>query len=75
MTTRPGTWERVRTNAGYHARLVGANGETVLTSEVYPDPDTATEAIALAARTGRATVFANDDEPMFTDVDERGAGL
>jgi uncharacterized protein YegP (UPF0339 family) len=32
------TWfELVRTDAGWHVRLVAANGETVMSSEVHPD--------------------------------------
>lgn len=32
---RPGKWIVVRTDAGSHVVLKGANGEIVLTSEVY----------------------------------------
>lgn len=32
---RPGKWVVVRTDAGSHLVLKGANGEIVLTSEVY----------------------------------------
>lgn len=32
-----GRWVPVRTDAGYHLRLVGANGEIVLNSEVYTE--------------------------------------
>jgi uncharacterized protein YegP (UPF0339 family) len=37
----------VRTNAGYHARFVAANGEIVWTTEVYTQLDTALDAIDL----------------------------
>lgn len=45
MTKTP--WEVVRTDAGFHVRFVAANGEPVLSSEVYPRKETAEEAIDL----------------------------
>ena len=44
---RPGIWQRVHTDAGWHLRLIGANGEPVLTSEKYPEKRTATEALSV----------------------------
>lgn len=84
MTERPGTWQRVRTESGWHLRLIGANGEPVLTSEVYTDPRTVTNALILIYRTAgadldtelappdRLTAWANDH--ALVDVDERGTG-
>lgn len=44
---RPGRFVVVRTDAGFHVRLVGANGEPVLTSEAYTDVQTAVDAIGV----------------------------
>lgn len=48
--TRPAQWKKVKTDAGWHVRLVGANGEIVLSSEVYTREDTADEALEIAER-------------------------
>ena len=48
--TRPGRWETVQTDAGWHLRLVGANGEIVLSSEVYTRKEAADAALELARR-------------------------
>lgn len=50
-TPRPGDWFPVQTDNGWHLRLVGANGEPVLTSEVYTDKRQVDGAIALVAKT------------------------
>lgn len=42
---RPGTWQRVRTNAGWHLRLVAANGEAVVDGEVLEDAASVTVAL------------------------------
>lgn len=49
MTT-PARWQHVITDAGHHLRLTGANGETVLTSEVYTDPRQVGAALAVTRR-------------------------
>lgn len=43
-------WEHVVTDAGHHLRLRGGNGEPIMTSEVYTDPQTVREAYYLAKR-------------------------
>lgn len=78
MSRQPeaGTWQRVRTDAGWHARLVGANGEIVFTSEVYTDPDTAENALAVALRSlGDGTVMVDGEAMMIdlVDIDERAS--
>lgn len=47
-------WEHVLTDAGHHLRLRGANGETILTSEVYEDGRSVPEALAVVRKTGNA---------------------
>lgn len=42
-----GHWERVHTPAGWHLRLVGANGEIVLSSEVYADKRSCLDALMM----------------------------
>lgn len=49
--TRPGRWEHVITDAGHHLRLVGANGEIVMTTEVYEDARSCAQAFSVAERT------------------------
>jgi uncharacterized protein YegP (UPF0339 family) len=44
-------WRPVQTDTGYHIQLVGGNGEVVLTSEVYSDPRSCTDAVLLASDT------------------------
>lgn len=46
--TRRAKWQKVKTEAGWHVRLVGANGEIVFSSEVYTREETADDALALA---------------------------
>ena len=40
-------FDLVRTDAGWHVRLTGTNGEIVMTSEVYPDRRDAENVYAL----------------------------
>lgn len=58
---QPGRWEQVRTQQGWHARLVGANGEIVLTSEVYTDPRTAQRAVEIARESGGLDIAEVDE--------------
>jgi uncharacterized protein YegP (UPF0339 family) len=52
-------WERVRTDAGWHLRLRAANGEVIMTSEVYVRGDTADEALRLVleSTTGQPSTY------------------
>lgn len=50
MAERTPHWQRVRTDAGWHLRLVGGNGEPVLTSEVYTDQRTVEEALRVVTQ-------------------------
>lgn len=59
-------WQPVQTDAGWHVRLVGANGETVLTSEVYQDPRQCADAIVLASST-TMTHFLKDERTKKPD--------
>lgn len=59
-------WEHVITDAGHHLRLVGANNEIVLTSEVYQDADEVTNALQLVRKVTN-TFYAH--QPRM--VDER----
>lgn len=67
---QPGKWERVRTDAGWHLRLKGANGEIVVTSETYNDARQVAEALGLIVRTASSVMFSTEG-PGITDVDER----
>lgn len=60
--SRAATWEIVRTEAGYHLRLVGANGEPVATTEVYTTRETALMALSIIDAV---------DVQEFRSVDER----
>lgn len=73
MSIRPGTWERVHTDAGWHLRLVGANGEPVMTSEVYEDRDSCDEALEIVRRSvpGVYGPDSFDVAEYLKDVDER----
>ena len=72
--TRPGTWERVHTDAGWHLRLKGANGEPVLTSEVYIDPRSCENALEVAIRAiGLTDVYTVSIGGLLADVDERAS--
>lgn len=69
--SRPGRFQIVETEAGFHVRLVGANGEPVVTSEPYTAMATAVDAIGVvcvAVDALRAHVNA------IEEVDERPAG-
>ena len=68
MSGSVGKWVSVRTDAGYHLRLVGANGEVVLTSEKYDDPRSVQEAVNLVYRTVQQQEFAVTE---IEQVDER----
>jgi uncharacterized protein YegP (UPF0339 family) len=62
-STLPGKWRGIRTTAGVHLQLKGANGEPVLTSEVYENDESLQVALDLVGRT----------EPVLTEiVDLRG---
>lgn len=56
-----GRWQMVVTDAGQHLRLVGGNGEIVLTQEVVEDPRTVLEALELVRRTPNVTVETVDE--------------
>lgn len=51
----PGTWQAVHTDAGYHLRLRGANGEDVVWDENHPDKRDVDNAlqVVIASVTGR----------------------
>jgi uncharacterized protein YegP (UPF0339 family) len=72
---RPGIWQRVHTDSGWHLRLVGANGEPVLTSEKYTQRSTATEALSVVLNS--VTPFfegianGTDTNALVQDLDER----
>jgi uncharacterized protein YegP (UPF0339 family) len=44
---RRGQWQVVQTDAGWHLRLVAANGENILASEVYTRRETAEQAFGI----------------------------
>lgn len=69
-TVRPGTWQSVRTAAGWHLRLVGANGEPVLTTEVYTDPRQVEETLNLIRRSSQQLEF-DAASTVLEPVDER----
>lgn len=61
--TLPGHYEKALTDAGWHVRIMGANGEPVFTSEPYTEEQAADEAIKFAQRTanaGRPTTFSDE---------------
>jgi uncharacterized protein YegP (UPF0339 family) len=62
MTAR---FEVVRTDEGWHARVKGANGEIVMSSEVYTTEETARDAVLLVKRLNRYS--------RVTMVDKRSA--
>lgn len=67
----PGRFQVVTTDAGLHVRLVGGNGEPVVTSEVHPDVRTAVDAIGVVCEAVDALrAHVNSIE----EVDERTAG-
>jgi uncharacterized protein YegP (UPF0339 family) len=80
-------FELVRTDAGWHCRLVGTNGEIVMASEVHPDRRDAESVLALcrgalprngyvdertAAADAQTTASGGDSVPASDD--EAGAG-
>ena len=70
--TRRAEWQKVHTDSGWHLRLVGANHEIVLVSEVYEDPDSADEALAIAANSLHDEYRSVADFKNFaTEVDQR----
>lgn len=69
--SRPGKFVVVTTDAGLHVRLVGANGEPVMTSEPYTDVRTAVDAIGVVcAAVDGLRAHVNSIE----EVDERTTG-
>lgn len=54
MSTAPGHFVIVTTDAGPHLRVVGANGEIILTSEPYADVRAAERAIVLVGQAYRS---------------------
>ena len=62
MSARSPHWVTVRTDSGWHVRLIGGNGEPILTSEPYTDRRSADRAITIAK-------VAQDS--AFLEVDER----
>ena len=74
MTTRQPHIEIITTDAGVHCAIVGGNGETVWTTEVYTDHRTAVEAIGLlsgveitgAVRYVDQRTQPSDDDPQDT---------
>lgn len=67
-------WQRVRTNAGYHLRLVGANNEIVLSGEPLNNRDDVLKALAVAHRASESVAFAVEPVDVLDEVDERGKG-
>lgn len=63
MTASP-RWQHVITDAGHHLRLTGANGEPILTSEVYVDGAGVADALVLARR---ATSTWSGQQPDLVD--------
>lgn len=68
-------WQHVETPAGHHLRLVGGNGEIVLTSEVYTDPRQVDAALRLVRKTASSwsahqpeRVQENPDAPVPPEV-------
>ena len=49
--TQPGTFQRVRTKAGWHLVLRAANHEPVIVGEPLTDPDSVVTALAAVIRT------------------------
>lgn len=70
--SRPGRFQVVRTDAGFHVRLVGANGEPVLTSEPYTELATAVDAIGITAD---AVDALREHVDSIEEVDERTGGV
>lgn len=72
---RPGTWQRVRTDSGWHLRLVGAQGEPVLVSETYSDYRGPFKALGVVLRSlGKVEVKDGAPSVSIEDIDERDLG-
>lgn len=56
MTARRARFEIVRTDAGWHARIVAANGNVILSSEVYARRRGALGAVASALQAAGCAV-------------------
>lgn len=65
---RPGSFHTTATQAGNHLVLKAANGETVITSEVYTDPDTSVEALALILQTSADILRRPISRSMALDI-------
>lgn len=70
--TAPPRWQHVITDAGHHLRLTGANGEPILTSEVYVDGAGVADALVLARR---ATSTWSGQQPDLVDQRTPGRDL
>lgn len=68
-----GRWESVRTNAGWHLRLVGANGEIVMTSETYADQRSVENALDILFATIANQEKMEISNTVLTEVDMRTA--
>jgi hypothetical protein len=69
--SRPGRFQVVTTDAGFHVRVVGAQGEPVVAGEVLTDVRTAVDAIGVVCEAVDALrAHINSIE----EVDERTAG-
>jgi uncharacterized protein YegP (UPF0339 family) len=66
-------FEIVRTNAGWHARLKGTNGEIVWSTEVYTHKTTALEAIDVLQHAANG-VGLRPAEDFVQTFDARGMG-
>lgn len=77
------TWfEVVRTDAGFHARLVGTNGETVMASEVHPDRRDADAVLALCRGALPRTELIDErawpkgsDDPAPVELTDKGKAI
>lgn len=75
----PGRFERVRTEHGWHGRIVGGNDEIVWTTEKYPDKRQVAEALDVFVATLHGfdvvTFTRAYAQPVeLIDVDERPPG-
>ena len=61
--TQPGTFQRVRTQSGWHLVLRAANHEPVIVGEPLTDPDSVTTALASVLRTADTIL----DRPIWPD--------
>jgi hypothetical protein len=71
----PGTIQQVRTDAGYHGRVIGGNNEPVWTTEVHGDPREVVNAVLVFIATVKGTTvdtFGLAAEGIrMVEVDER----